>query len=77
MKDNNKTKCDPCEQDFKKKVNELVKEGKAPTHNERMKTEHEVKGAFGHQHVEHKMPGKMDKHDTHKEPAMAGMHKKK
>lgn len=74
MKDNKEMKCDPCEQDFKKKVNELVKEGKAPTHADRAKREHEIKSVFG----EHKHP--MDKpteHPTPKQHEMAGMAKMK
>lgn len=48
MKANNKPTCDPCEQDFKKSVNELVREGQAPSHAEREKRSSEVKAAFGH-----------------------------
>lgn len=50
MKESKEMKCDPCERDFEHKVGELVKEGKAPTHEERLKREHEVKSAFGVHH---------------------------
>lgn len=71
MKANNKTTCDPCEQDFKRKVSELVKEGKSPSHLEREKREHEVKAAFreqsaaGHPAEKHGMAG----HTAHKTQA--------
>ena len=41
MKENKDTACEPCEQNFERNINRLVKEGKAPTPKE-----HEVKSAF-------------------------------
>lgn len=81
MKENNKTTCDPCEENFKHKVNELVKEGHAPSHMARQKREHEVKSAFGHtagrtDYVEH--IGQAPTAKPHaKEHAVAGGTKKK
>lgn len=40
------TTCTPCEQNFERKVDELVKEGEAPSAGERQKKEAEVKAAF-------------------------------
>ena len=37
MKENKETTCTPCEQNFEHKIDELVKEGKAPTTGERAK----------------------------------------
>lgn len=48
------TTCTPCEQNFEHKVNELVREGKAPTAKERTEKEDEVKAAF----AEHGNPEK-------------------
>ena len=31
MKENKDTACEPCEQNFERNINRLVKEGKAPT----------------------------------------------
>ena len=45
MKDE-QTTCTPCEQNFERKVNELVKEGEAPDTKQRAKKEAEVKAAF-------------------------------
>ena len=42
MKEDTKTTCAPCEQNFERKVDELVKEGKAPTAREREEKEAEV-----------------------------------
>lgn len=50
MKENENTTCDPCERDFEKSIEELVKEGKAPSHAERKEKEHEVNAAFVQQH---------------------------
>lgn len=78
MKENKNMKCDPCEQDFKRKVNELVKEGHAPSHMERSKKEHEVKAAFSEHHdmkhpADAKRPmGTTAKAAPKKEHAMAG-----
>lgn len=44
--ENKETTCTPCEQNFERKVDELVKEGKAPTAKEREEKEAEVKAAF-------------------------------
>lgn len=46
MKEDTKTTCTPCEQNFERKVDELVKEGKAPTAREREEKEAEVEAAF-------------------------------
>lgn len=46
MKEDTKTTCTPCEENFERKVNELVKEGKTPTAQEREKKEAEVEAAF-------------------------------
>ena len=54
MKENKETTCTPCEQNFEHKIDELVKEGKAPTTGERAKKEAEVKAAF----TEHGKDGK-------------------
>lgn len=51
MKENNNTTCDPCERDFEKSIDKLVKEGKAPSHAERNEKEHEVNAAFSQQHA--------------------------
>lgn len=48
------TTCTPCEQNFERKVNELVREGKAPTTKERAEKEDEVEAAF----AEHGKPEK-------------------
>ena len=42
MKEDTKTTCAPCEQNFERKVDELVKEGKAPTAREREEKEAEA-----------------------------------
>ena len=44
MKEDTKTTCTPCEQNFERKVDEL--EGKAPTAREREEKEAEVEAAF-------------------------------
>ena len=46
MKEDTKTTCTPCEQNFERKVDELVKEGKAPTARESEEKEAEVEAAF-------------------------------
>lgn len=66
MNENKNMTCDPCERDFEQKVNELVKEGKAPSHMARIKREHEVKAAFGAHH-----PAAAEKKQPEKQPAMA------
>ena len=43
--ENKETTCTPCEQNFERKVNELVKEGEAPDAEQRAKKEAEVKAA--------------------------------
>ena len=52
--ENKETTCTPCEQNFERKVNELVKEGEAPDTKQRAKKEAEVKAAFDE-------PGKSEK----------------
>lgn len=42
-----KSTCDPCEENFKNKTNDLVKEGTAPSQAEHWKREQEVKSAYG------------------------------
>lgn len=54
MKENKDTTCTPCERDFEHKVDELVHEGQAPSHEEREKREKEVKAAFSEQGKEQK-----------------------
>ena len=44
--ENKETTCTLCEQNFERKVNELVKEGEAPDAEQRAKKEAEVKAAF-------------------------------
>ena len=46
MKEDTKTPCAPCEQNFERKVDEQEKEGKAPTAREREEKESEVEAAF-------------------------------
>lgn len=48
MKENEKntTACDPCEERFENNIDSLVREGEAPTSQERRKKEEEVKEAF-------------------------------
>ena len=41
--ENKETTCTPCEQNFERKVNELVKEGEAPDTKQRAKKEAEVR----------------------------------
>ncbi len=54
MKEETKTTCTPCEQNFERKVNELVKEGKTPTAREREAKEAEVEAAFAEHGKEQK-----------------------
>ena len=54
MKEDTKTTCTPCEQNFERKVDELVKEGKAPTAREREEKEAEVEAAFSDRGKENK-----------------------
>lgn len=69
MKENKNTVCDPCERDFEHKIHELVREGKAPSHDARAKREHEIKSVFGEDHSAH-----APMHDmNHKEPAHAAV----
>ena len=44
--ENKETTCTPCEQNFERKVNELVKEGEAPDTKQRAKKEAEVKACL-------------------------------
>ena len=44
--ENKETTCTPCEQNFERNGNELVKEGEAPDAEQRAKKEAEVKAAF-------------------------------
>lgn len=44
---NNKFTCDACEENFKEKTDELIKNGTAPTPAEHKKREQEVKTAYG------------------------------
>lgn len=57
MKEQNNTTCDPCERDFEHKIEELVREGEAPSRAARDKTEEEVKAAFGARHDAGRTPG--------------------
>ena len=51
-----KSTCDPCEENFKNKTNDLVKEGTAPSQSEHRKREQEVKSAYGSE-PKNPMPG--------------------
>lgn len=44
---NNKFTCDACEENFKEKTDELIKNGTAPTPAEHRQREQEVKSAYG------------------------------
>lgn len=44
---NNKFTCDACEENFKEKTDELIKNGTAPTPAKHKKREQEVKTAYG------------------------------
>lgn len=44
---NDKTKCDPCEQNFQDNLNRIVKEGQAPKGVDHDACEKELKTAFG------------------------------
>lgn len=46
MKENKDTTCTPCEENFERNIDNLVKEGEAPTAEERRKKEQEVESAF-------------------------------
>lgn len=46
MEENNKTTCEPCEQNFERNIDNLVKEGEAPTAQERQEREKEIESAF-------------------------------
>lgn len=45
--ENNKFTCDACEENFKEKTDELIKNGTAPTPAEHQKREQEIKSAYG------------------------------
>lgn len=44
---NDKTKCEPCERDFQKNLNNLVREGQAPKGADHDACEKELKTTFG------------------------------
>lgn len=44
---NDKTKCDPCEQNFQDNLNRIVREGQAPKGADHDACEKELKTAFG------------------------------
>ncbi len=44
---NDKTKCDPCERDFQKNLDHLIREGQAPRGADHDACEKELKTAFG------------------------------
>ncbi|MCM1300417.1 MAG: hypothetical protein NC250_07210 [Alistipes senegalensis] len=44
---NDKTKCDPCERDFQKNLNDIIREGQAPKGADHDACEKELKKAFG------------------------------
>lgn len=46
MEENTDSKCSPCEENFERKVDELVKEGEGPDAQEREEKEAEVEAAF-------------------------------
>ena len=44
---NDKTRCEPCEQDFRDNIDRIVREGRAPKGSEHDAHEKELKAAFG------------------------------
>lgn len=46
MKENKNTTCEPCEENFERNIDEIVREGEAPSARERQQKEEEVKSAF-------------------------------
>lgn len=46
MKENKNTTCEPCEENFERNIDEMVREGEAPSAQERRQKEEEVKSAF-------------------------------
>lgn len=46
MKENKDAACTPCERNFERNIEEIVKEGEAPTGRERREKEREVESAF-------------------------------
>ncbi len=46
MKENKETTCTPCEENFERNIDEMVREGEAPTAKERREREQEVESAF-------------------------------
>lgn len=46
MKENENTTCTPCEENFERNIDEMVREGKAPTADERRQKEQEIESAF-------------------------------
>ena len=46
MKENKNTACEPCEEKFERNIEELVREGEAPTAEERRRKEREIESAF-------------------------------
>lgn len=48
--------CDPCERNFERNIHQIVREGEAPTAEERARREHEVEEAFARK-KEHERSG--------------------
>ena len=44
---NDKTRCEPCEQDFQNNIDRIIREGRAPKGSEHDAHEKELKAAFG------------------------------
>ncbi len=53
---NDKTKCEPCEQDFQDNLNRIIKEGHAPKGPEHDACEKELNAAFGSDDSSAKQP---------------------
>lgn len=54
MKENKNTACEPCEEKFERNIDELVREGEAPTAEERRRKEREIESAFAENGKERK-----------------------
>ncbi len=50
MKEKENTTCDPCERNFERNIDRMVKAGEAPAGKTRREKEAEVKSAFAEEH---------------------------
>ena len=50
MKEKENTTCDPCERNFERNIDRIVKAGEAPAEKTRREKEAEVKSAFAEEH---------------------------